>query len=80
MAKEDVLVEGLPIYKRLAGDDQDSVRLRTVEDLIVVAKHFTTAEVESHLLPQIRQSTTDKSWRVRYMVAEHFVEVRRNFT
>ena len=76
MAKEDVLAEGLPIYKRLAQDDQDSVRLLTVQDLIIIAKHLTPEEVESLLLKQLAQSASDKSWRVRYMVANDFVAVR----
>lgn len=75
MEKKDVLADGLPIYKRLAVDDQDSVRLLTVEDLIVIANHLTPEEVNIHLLQQLRQSASDKSWRVRYMIASHFVEV-----
>ncbi len=56
-------------------DDQDSVRLLTVEDLIVIAQQLTPAEVEEQLLQQIRLSIGDKSWRVRYMAASHFNEV-----
>lgn len=63
------------MYRKLSSDDQDSVRLLTVEDLIAIAKQFSGAEVKEHFLPQIRQSVQDKSWRVRYMVAQHFVEV-----
>ena len=74
-AKEHLLSDALPMYRKLSSDDQDSVRLLTVEDLIVIAKHFSGAEVKEQLLPQIRQSVSDKSWRVRYMVAQHFVEV-----
>lgn len=58
-------------------DDQDSVRLLTVEDLIVIAQQLTPAEVEEQLLQQIRLSIGDKSWRVRYMAASHFNEVRQ---
>jgi serine/threonine-protein phosphatase 2A regulatory subunit A len=75
MPKPEVIADGLPIYKRLAVDDQDSVRLLTVEDLIIIARHLSPAEIESHLLMHLRQSVTDKSWRVRYMVASNFVEV-----
>src|ERR1700753_1605381 len=75
MSKSDALSSGLPVYLKLAADDQDSVRLLTVEDLIVLARHLTPEEVEAHLLDQLRRSATDKSWRVRYMIASHFVEV-----
>lgn len=67
--------DALPIYRKLAADDQDSVRLLTIEDMIAIAKQLQPPEVKEQLLPQIRQSVTDKSWRVRYMVANHFVEV-----
>lgn len=63
------------MYRKLASDDQDSVRLLTVEDLIAIAKQLEPAEVKEQLLVQIRQSASDKSWRVRFMVANHFVAV-----
>ena len=64
------------MYRRLQSDDQDSVRLLTVEDLIAIAQRLTPAEVKEQLLKQIRQTVSDKSWRVRYMAATHFNEVR----
>lgn len=63
------------MYRRLQGDDQDSVRLLTVEPLIVLAKGMSPPEVTEQLLKQIKQSIGDKSWRVRYMAATHFNEV-----
>jgi serine/threonine-protein phosphatase 2A regulatory subunit A len=75
LSKPHVLNDGLVIYRRLQGDDQDSVRLLTVEDLIAIAQQLTPAEVKDQLLKQIRQSVADKSWRVRYMAASHFNEV-----
>jgi serine/threonine-protein phosphatase 2A regulatory subunit A len=47
----------------------------TVEDLIVIAQQLTPAEVKEQLLKQVRHSIADKSWRVRYMAANHFNEV-----
>ena len=75
MSKQDAISSGLPVYLKLSTDDQDSVRLLTVEDLIVLATHLSPDEVETHLLESLRRSATDKSWRVRYMIASHFVEV-----
>lgn len=74
-SKPHVLADGLAIYRKLQGDDQDSVRLLTVEDLIAIAEQLNPAEVKEQLLKQIRQTMTDKSWRVRYMAATHFNEV-----
>ena len=62
------------MYRKLQADDQDSVRLLTVEDLIAIAAQLSPAEVKEQLLKQIRQTMTDKSWRVRYMAASHFNE------
>jgi serine/threonine-protein phosphatase 2A regulatory subunit A len=75
MSKADALLSGLPVYLKLAMDDQDSVRLLTVEVLIVLAARLAPEEVEVNLLEPLRRSATDKSWRVRYMIASHFVEV-----
>jgi serine/threonine-protein phosphatase 2A regulatory subunit A len=79
MSKAHVLSDALPIYRRLQSDDQDSVRLLTVEDLIVIAQQLAPAEVKEQLLKQIRHSISDKSWRVRYMAANHINEVRSRF-
>ena len=76
-SNQHIISDGLPIYRKLQQDDQDSVRLLTVEDLIVIAKRLSPVEVKEQLLRQIKQSIGDKSWRVRYMAAEHFNEVRQ---
>ena len=41
----------------------------------MIAKRLSGAEVKEQLLRQIKQSIGDKSWRVRYMAANHFNEV-----
>ena len=74
-SKPHVLNDGLVIYRKLQGDDQDSVRLLTVEDLIAIGQQLSPAEVKEQLLKQIRQTMTDKSWRVRYMIADRFEKV-----
>jgi serine/threonine-protein phosphatase 2A regulatory subunit A len=53
------------------------VRLLTVEDLVVIAQQLSPGEVKEQLLKQIRQSVSDKAWRVRYMAANHFNAVSR---
>jgi serine/threonine-protein phosphatase 2A regulatory subunit A len=74
-AKEHTMSDALPVYRKLSSDDQDSVRLLTVEDLITIAGQLEPREVQEQLLTPLRQSVSDKSWRVRYMVANHFVKV-----
>ena len=75
LSKEQVVSDIIPLYRKLSSDDQDSVRLLTVQDLIAIAEVLDNDETKNYLLPSIRAAVSDKSWRVRYMVADHFVKV-----
>jgi serine/threonine-protein phosphatase 2A regulatory subunit A len=78
----DVIVEDIiPLFKHLAVDDQDSVRLLTVEVLIAIAEGVPKDQHQSHqtLLEALRALFDDKSWRVRYMVADRFEKVSNFF-
>ena len=75
MTKEQIINEALPVFVTLAQDEQDSVRLLTVEDMIAIAEKMSHEEVKQHLAPIMRSICQDKSWRVRYMVADKFVNV-----
>jgi serine/threonine-protein phosphatase 2A regulatory subunit A len=77
LSKELVVSDVIPLYRKLSSDDQDSVRLLTAQDLIAIAEILDDEETKSYLLPSIRSAVSDKSWRVRYMVADHFVEVSK---
>jgi serine/threonine-protein phosphatase 2A regulatory subunit A len=73
-----VISEMIPLFQHLANDDQDSVRLLTVEVLISIAEVIPKEQQPSHgiLLTALRKLFEDKSWRVRYMVADRFEKVR----
>ena len=62
----------IQLYRKLSTDDQDSVRLLTIPDLIALASNLSPPEVKEYLLDCVRASVSDKSWRVRYMVANEF--------
>lgn len=72
-----VIDEMIPLFGHLAKDDQDSVRLLTVEILIAIAEVVPKDQQSSHgiLLKTLRSLFEDKSWRVRYMVADRFEKV-----
>lgn len=72
-----VIEEMIPLFDHLAKDDQDSVRLLTVEILIAIAEVVPKEQQSSHgvLLTTLRNLFEDKSWRVRYMVADRFEKV-----
>lgn len=72
----------IPLFQHLASDDQDSVRLLTVEILISIAEVIPKEQQTSHgtLLTALRSLFEDKSWRVRYMVADRFEKVKQTPT
>lgn len=72
-----VIEEMIPLFQHLARDDQDSVRLLTVEILIAIAEAVPKEQQSSHgvLLHALKELFGDKSWRVRYMVADKFEKV-----
>lgn len=74
-----VIEDMIPLFQHLAGDDQDSVRLLTVEVLIAIAEAVPKEQQSSHgvLLTALRSLFEDKSWRVRYMVADRFEKVAK---
>jgi serine/threonine-protein phosphatase 2A regulatory subunit A len=72
-----VVEEMIPLFQHLVSDDQDSVRLLTVEILISIAEAVPKEQQSSHgvLLTSLRNLIEDKSWRVRYMIADRFEKV-----
>merc|ERR1712144_101757 len=74
-----VVEEMIPLFQHLASDDQDSVRLLTVEILIAIAEVVPKEQQSSHgvLLTALRSLIDDKSWRVRYMVADRFEKIAK---
>jgi serine/threonine-protein phosphatase 2A regulatory subunit A len=72
-----IIEEMIPLFQYLASDDQDSVRLLTVDILISIAEEIPKEQQSSHgvLLTSLRNLFEDKSWRVRYMVADRFEKV-----
>ena len=54
---------------------QDSVRLLAVEACAAIANILPKADVETLVIPTLNNAAKDKSWRVRYMVADKFCEV-----
>ncbi|KAM4055345.1 HEAT repeats domain-containing protein [Hirsutella rhossiliensis] len=74
-----VIDEMIPLFQHLVQDDQDSVRLLTVEILISIAEVVPKEQQSSHgvLLTSLRNLIEDKSWRVRYMIADRFEKIAK---
>lgn len=50
-----------------------------VEACVSIASLLQPEDIEIHVMPTLRQAAEDKSWRVRYMVADKFTEVRYRY-
>ena len=51
------------------------MRVLAVEEAVILFELLGPADIENLVMPTIRDATTDKSWRVRYIVSEKFAEV-----
>ncbi|KAA8911270.1 hypothetical protein TRICI_003850 [Trichomonascus ciferrii] len=78
----DVKFEGVVymMFQAQVLDDQDSVRLLSVDVLIAIAETLKEHEVTKYNSELISFTTAlfnDKSWRVRYMAADRFEKLAR---
>lgn len=69
------LTEIMPVFKTLASDDQDSVRILCIDSLILISKVFTKDLNKTHMIPILIQLTRDKAWKVRSNLAKLFPSV-----
>ncbi|CAF5105130.1 unnamed protein product, partial [Rotaria magnacalcarata] len=69
--------EFVPLFTNLANDEQDSVRLLAVEAGIAMAGLFRHEDLEHQMMQTLRAATEDKSWRVRYVVADKLCELQK---
>jgi serine/threonine-protein phosphatase 2A regulatory subunit A len=74
---EKMRTDMVTLYSSLAEDEQDSVRLLAVEACVAVAGLLPSTDIEALAMPTLRQAIQDKSWRVRYMVADKFTELQK---
>ena len=51
------------------------MRLLAVEASVSIASLLASDDTEQLVMPTLRNAAQDKSWRVRYMVADKFTEV-----
>jgi len=71
--------EIVPLFTALADDDQDSVRLLTVDNCLALAKALPAEQQISQVLPVVFNSTADRSWRVRWSVANKYCDLCEAF-
>ncbi|CAN0311863.1 unnamed protein product, partial [Laminaria digitata] len=59
----------------LAEDDQDSVRLQTIDNCSALAQVLPVEDQTKHILPVVLETAKDTSWRVRWSAANKFHEL-----
>jgi len=79
LTPNEILENFLTAYNLFAADNQDSVRLLVVEVAAALATRMSQnglGEKNKELVePVVLACSSDKSWRVRYMVATSFVSI-----
>jgi len=69
--------EFIPLFSRLVADEQDNVRPLAVEAILSFG-HMLSQEDQLSLIAQpLHQASKDRSWRVRYVVAEKHSELEK---
>lgn len=77
LSHDTLLADLLPAFRKLSTDDQDSVRLLTVDAMIAIAEALEDEECKNYLGSTMKSLVSDRSWRVRYMVGDHFVKLAK---
>lgn len=67
----------IPLFRALTSDDQDSVRLLAIENSAAIGELLSPDENTQSVLPIVRASVEDRSWRVRFSIAKDFFPLSR---
>ena len=63
------------IFGNFYQDEQDSVRMQGVDSCVHFARVLNKQKIQSLLIPYIKKFAVDKSWRIRYLVADKLMEL-----
>ena len=69
----------LPVFRQLAQDEQDQIRVLIIESLVPIAKYLSKEENQIHTLGTLLAAGEDKSWKVRLAFAKNFAELAESF-
>ncbi|KNZ49728.1 uncharacterized protein VP01_4826g1 [Puccinia sorghi] len=76
LSQSHLITALIPVFRKLAADDQDLGRLLTVVVLIAIASSLPDKAVcKKQLGSTMKSMVSDQSWRVRYMIADHFAQL-----
>ena len=69
--------ELMAIFSKFYKDEQDSVRMQGIDSCVCFANQLPPHKVQAYLLPYIKKFAEDKSWRIRYLVADRIMELAK---
>lgn len=69
--EKPMLSEIFQVFAKLAKDEHDSVRILAINNCIVLGGLKHAPERHAQILPVVKSCAEDKSWRVRYMIADN---------
>lgn len=67
--------ELLNVFSRFYKDEQDSVRMQGIDSCVCFSHQLPPTKVNAYLLPYIKKFAEDKSWRIRYLVADRIMDL-----
>lgn len=73
--KEFLMSELITIFKQLANDEQDAVRVICLDNLKSIIECLNKEENKTHIIQIIIAATEDKAWRVRLSLAKNFPQL-----
>jgi serine/threonine-protein phosphatase 2A regulatory subunit A len=65
----------LPLFARLVSDEQDNVRPLAVEASLFFGRLLSQEDALAYIVHPLHAASKDRSWRVRYVVAEKYSEL-----
>ncbi|EUB58918.1 Serine/threonine-protein phosphatase 2A regulatory subunit A alpha isoform [Echinococcus granulosus] len=69
--------EFLPVLANIIqAYEQDSVRLLAINACVAFAEALPTEDAQKSLMPLVRDAAQDKSWRVRYQLADRLTDLQ----
>lgn len=72
---ETQLSELFDVVEKLSKDEQDSVRILVINNCVALGKLNCGAKMQAQILSVVKACAEDKSWRVRYMMADHIKQL-----
>lgn len=73
---EDISSEGYSQLLQLINDEQDTVRLLAAGSAVTFCEQLKQDEARDMILPHVQRCSKDRSWRVRYVIAEKWTSLQ----